>query len=167
MAMKRDKISFAAAVFMCAVFLGLGRGEAFADDFGRIVEHIEARYHVHRRHGFALGLAGTVVKFCHVGGVKDFKAAVFEDQRFVQTATDAKFDDIVESATHSGYQPLVRSYSRRSGEHTFIYARNAGKDLQLLIVNLEPDEAAVIQVTLDPDKLNEVFNNPHQFGKEF
>jgi len=165
--MKRNKINFAAAVFSCGVLLWLSPGQAFADDFGRIVEHIEARYHVHRQHRFALGLAGMVVKFWHAGGVHDFKAAVFEDQRFIQTATDAKFDEIVESATHSGYQPLVQSYSRRSGEHTFIYARNSGKNLKLLIVNLEPDEAAVIQVTLDPDRLNQVFSDPHQFSKEF
>lgn len=165
--MKRNNINFAAAVFMCSVLLWLGQGDAFADDFGRIVEHIEARYHVHRQHHFALGFAGMVVKFWHVGGVRDFKAAVFEDQRFLRTATDAKFDEIVQSATHSGYQPLVQSYSRRSGEHTFIYARSADKNLKLLIVDLEPDEAAVIQVTLDPDRLNQVLNDPHQFSKEF
>lgn len=165
--MKRNNINFATAVFLCSVLLWLGAGEACADDFGRIVEHIEARYHVHRQHRFALAFAGMVVKFWHVGGVRHFKAAVFEDQRFIQTASDAKFDEIVQSATHSGYQPLVQSYSRRSGEHTFIYARSEGKNLKLLIVSLEPDEAAVIQVTLDPDKLNQVLNDPHQFGKEF
>ena len=165
--MKRSNVNFAAAVFVCWVLLWLGPDSAFADDFGRIVEHIEARYHVHRQHRFALGFAGMVVTFCHVGGVRDFKAAVFEDQRFLETATDAKFDEIVQSATHSGYQPLVQSYSRRSGEHTFIYARNEGKNLKLLIVNLEPNEAAVIQLTLDPDKLNDVLTDPHQFGREF
>lgn len=165
--MKRNNINFAVAFFMCLVLLLLGAGDAFADDFGRIVEHIEARYHVHRQHRFALGFAGMVVKFCHVSGVRDFKAAVFDDQRFLETATDTKFDEIVQSATHSGYQPLVQSYSRRSGEHTFIYARGDGKNLKLLIVNLEPNEAAVIQLTLDPDKLSEVLNDPHQFGKEF
>ena len=47
---------------------------------------------------------------------------------------------------------MVRSYSRRTGEHSFIYARNDGKDLKLLIVNVQPNEAAVIQVKLDPEK---------------
>ena len=48
---------------------------------------------------------------------------------------------------------MVRSYSRRDGEHTYIYAQDAGKDLKLLIVSVEPDEAAVVQVKVDPDKL--------------
>ena len=138
-----------------------------ADDFGRIVHHIEARYHVHRNHRFVLAFAGLVVKFWHVGGVKSLKAAIFEDQAFLRNAADTNFDEIVHKATNSGWQPVVQSYSRRSGEHTYIYSRISGKDMRLLIVNLEPREAAVLQVKVDPDKLMKFMDDPELFGKQF
>lgn len=145
-----------ATVLACALssVLWAGTGTARAsDDFGNIVHHIEARYHVHRNHRFILGFAGFVVKFWHVAGVKNVKIALFENQRFAGSASDAELDEIVQAAGGSGWQPMVRSYSRRSGEHNYVYARYLGKDLQLLVVNLEPSEAVVVQVKVDPDKL--------------
>jgi hypothetical protein len=145
-----------ATVLACALSSVLWAGTASArasDDFGNIVHHIEARYHVHRNHRFVLGFAGFVVKFWHVAGVKNLKIALFENRRFVGGASDAELDEIVQAAGGSGWQPVVRSYSRHSGEHTFVYAKYLGKDLQLLVVNLERSEAAVVQVELNPDKL--------------
>ncbi|MGH9571254.1 MAG: hypothetical protein ACRD4F_16535, partial [Candidatus Angelobacter sp.] len=121
---------------------------------------------------FLMGCAGLVVKFWHVGGVKSLKLAIFEDQHLqaagVRDAAgaqdgagardaadvDRKLDEIVQSAGH-GWQPLVRSYSRHSGDHTYIYAQEAGKDLKLLLVNVESSEAEVIQVKVDPQRLDQ------------
>lgn len=160
--------SYRIAAIFCALFmlLWLRPQQGYADDFGRIVEHIEARYHVHQQHNLVFDLAGMVAHLGNFAGVKDLKIAFFEDERLSQTADDKKLDEIVQSSIQSGFRPLVQSYSRRSGEHTYIYAQAGGKDLKLLIVNLEPGEAAVVQMVVDPDKLNEV-SNPHEFGKDF
>ena len=125
------------------------------DDFGKIVKHIEVNYHVHRQHRFAMGLAGFVVKFWHVAGVKNFKGAIFENQPFVNAASDSRFDEVVRAAMDSGWQPMVQEWDRRSGERTYIYARDLGKDLKVLVVSLESNEAVVIQVKVNPDKLAE------------
>jgi hypothetical protein len=159
------KLNIFAVVFFAAyVTIGLSSEFLYADDFGRIVHHIEASYHVHRNHRFAMGFAGLVVKFWHVAGVRSFKAAIFEDQHLDGTDTDTKLDEIVAHASRSGWQPMVRSFSRRTGEHTYIYAQDngAGKDLKLLVVSVEQNEAAVIQVKLDPDKLEQfIEENAH------
>jgi hypothetical protein len=155
--MKRNKLNVFAVVFfaVCVVF-ALSSDTVFAyDDFGRIVNHIEANYHVHRNYRFVMGFAGMVVKCWHIGGVKNFKGALFEDQTLARSASDATLDEIVQRASQSSWRPVVRSYSRRSGEHTYIYAQEVGKDLKLLIVNVEPSEAEVIQVQVDPDKLDQ------------
>jgi hypothetical protein len=133
---------------------------AFADDdFGRIVHHIEANYHVHRQHRWVMGLAGFTVKFWHVAGVKSFKGAIFENQRFTNAASDTRFDELVRAAMDSGWQPLVQSWDRHSGERTYIYAQEVsskkGSDMKLLVVNLESNEAVVLQVKVDPKKLND------------
>lgn len=145
--------AFAAIFFTGCVVVSLSADQARADDFGRIVRHIEVNYHVHRNHRFLMGFAGLVVKFSHVGGVKGFKAAIFEDQHLDATDADARLDEIVQSASEHGWHPLVKSYSRRSGEHSYIYVQDQGKDIRMLIVSVEPNEAAVLQLKLDPDKL--------------
>jgi hypothetical protein len=113
-----------------------------------------------------MGFAGLVVKFSHVGGVKNFKAAIFENQNFMNTDADGKIDDIARHAIQDGWQPVVQSFSHRSGEHNYVFARPEGKDLKLLILNLERNEANVIQVKVDPKKLDQfldenVINHHH------
>src|SRR5882724_1778740 len=138
---KRNRLNLFAVVFFaaCLVF-SLNSDTVYAyDDFSQIVDRIEVSYHVHRNYRFAMGFAGLVVKCWHVGGVKSFKGALFEDQH-LNSVSDAKLDEIVQHASQSGWRPVVRSYSRRSGNRTYVYAQDAGKDLKLLIVNVEPNE---------------------------
>ena len=157
--MKRSKGQFlilAATILAC---LATPARAAADDDFGRIVHHIEVNYHVHRQHRWAMGLAGFTVKFWHIAGVKSFKGAIFENQPFVNAASDTRFDEIVRAAMDSGWQPLVQSWDRHSGERTYIYAQDVsskkGKDMKVLVVSLESDEAVVLQVKVDPKKLND------------
>ncbi|HET9183007.1 MAG TPA: hypothetical protein VFP59_12795 [Candidatus Angelobacter sp.] len=158
---------FAVVLFASCVALTFSPVDTVhADDFGRIVHHIEASYHVHRNHRFLMGCAGFVVHFWHVGGVKSLKLAIFEDQHLDGTNTDTKLDEIIQRASKSGWQPMVRSYSRHSGEHDYVYAQPAGKDLNLLVVNVESDEAEVIEVKIDPKKFEQFMNeNAHSSGR--
>jgi len=152
--MIRNKtLSFACGLMIVA--LAAPAQNAFAkDDFGKIVHHIETQYHVHRQHRWVMGLAGFTVKFWHIAGVKSFKGAIFENQPFVNAASDARFDEVVRAAMDSGWQPLVQSWDRHTGERTYIYAQDLGKDMKVLVVNLESNEAVVLQVKVDPKKLN-------------
>ena len=144
--------------FACGVIIALfaPAQSAFAtDDFGKIVHHIEANYHVHRQHRWVMGLAGFTVKFWHFAGVKSLKGAIFENQPFVNAASDTRFDEIVRAAMDSGWQPMVQSWDRHTGERTYIYAQDLGKDMKLLVVNLESNEAVVLQLKVDAKKLND------------
>jgi hypothetical protein len=46
--------------FLAVVLFAAPRPALAADDFGRIVHHIETQYHVHRQHRLAMGFAGLV-----------------------------------------------------------------------------------------------------------
>jgi hypothetical protein len=157
--MKRNRFSLAISGLLAATFLLAGSQPASAkDDFGKIVHHIETNYHVHRQYRWAMGLAGFTVKFWHIAGVKSFKGAIFENQQFVNTSLDRRFDEVVREAMESGWQPVVQAYDRRSGERTYIYAQDLGKDMKVLVVNLEPTEAVVLQVKVNPNKLADFVN---------
>jgi hypothetical protein len=153
--MIRNSRTFTFACLMLAAFLAPAQNAFARDDFGKIVHHIEVNYHVHRQHRWVMGLAGFTVKFWHVAGVKSLKGAIFENQLFVNTASDTRFDEVVRAAMDSGWQPLVQSWDRHTGERTYIYAQDLGKDMKLLVVNLESNEAVVLQVKVDPKKLND------------
>ena len=153
--MKRSKWHFAIASAVVLSCFGAPTQAAASDDFGKIVHHIEANYHVHRQQRWAMGLAGFTVKFWHIAGVKNFKGAIFENQPFVNAASDTRFDEVVRAAMDSGWQPLVQSWDRHTGERTYIYAQDLGKDMKVLMVSLESNEAVVLQVKVDPKKLND------------
>ncbi len=151
--MTTTKRTRTAVIVTATLLFAVLPSQARADDFGKIVHSIESNYHVHRNYRFVMGFAGFMVK-CAGGfaGVRGFKGALFENQR-LSSAPDSTLDEVVQSAGDHGWQPVVKSYSRRHNEHTYIYARQEGKDLKVLVVNVEPSEAVVIQVKINPDKL--------------
>ncbi len=133
---------------------------AFARDreFGLLVRHIESYYHARRAHrlllGFALGPANFVMRIWRPCGVKNVKLALFENPDFSDSRYDLDFPAVVRAGLRQGWQPMVQVYSRRSGERTYVFARDAGKYVKLLVATLEQDEAVVVQVHLNPDKLS-------------
>jgi hypothetical protein len=150
----------AVAFFTFCVIVTLWPREVFAsDDFNSIVHYIETQYHVHRNYPFLMGLAGMAARAWPGAGVKDVKIALFEDQQVLHTTSDRELDELIQAAGNSGWQPLVKSFSRRSGDHSYIYAKPEGRYLSLLIVNVEPSEAEVVQVKVDPNKLEEFIND--------
>ncbi|HKR96285.1 MAG TPA: hypothetical protein VJW55_13015 [Candidatus Angelobacter sp.] len=150
----KNRLLLVVALAAATLFASSPQAQA-KDDFGQIVKHIEVTYHVHRQHRWVMGMAGFVVKVSHIGGVKSFKGAIFENQPFVHAASDTRFNEVMREAMNSGWQPMVQSWDRHSGERTYIYAQDLGKDLKVLVVSLESNEAVVIQVKVDPNKLNE------------
>ncbi len=122
--MTRNKTLALACGLIIATLVAPAQNAFAKDDFGKIVHHIEANYHVHRQHRWVMGLAGFTVKVWHIAGVKSFKGAIFENQPFVNAASDTRFDEVVRAAMDSGWQPVVQSWDRRTGERTYIYAQD-------------------------------------------
>jgi hypothetical protein len=159
MTMTKSRFSLIVLSVATVAILFAAPQPAFAkDDFGKIVHHIEANYHTHRHYRFVMGLAGFTFKVSHFAGVKSFKGAIFENSEFAASGSDTRFDQVIRAAMDSGWQPMVQSYDRHSGERTYIYAQDLGKDMRLLVVNLEPTEAVVIQVKVDTNKLSDFVN---------
>ncbi len=135
-------------------------------EFSAAVRHIESTYHVHRNHRFLMWGVGMIVKVAHPEGVRSLRLAIFEDQNLSGTGDDAGFSSLLEKSLQrtsdefgtEAWQRMVRVWSRHDNERTYIYARPRGKDLELFIVSLEPDEAVVLKVRMNPDKLDEMVN---------
>ena len=137
------------------------RGRGFKD----IVKYLETTYQARKTKIPMLGLANFAIKLIRPAGVKGFKLAVFEDRNFAGDRRASSFDQVMRGAYKKDWMPMVRVNSRRDGEQkTFIYARNAGKDVQFAVVTFQEMEAVVLEVKLNPDAAARFMENPRIMG---
>lgn len=137
------------------------KGKEFKD----VVKYIETQFGVRKTHIPMLGLANFAFKLIRPAGVKGFKLAVFEDADFSNHPGNLSFNSFMREAYRKDWQPLVRVNSKREGNvQTYIYARNAGKDVQFAIVTFEEREAVVMEVKFNPDAAARFMENPKIMG---
>ena len=156
----RNRVALQFVIFVLVLAAGPATVWAMDHEFDRVVRHIESRYNARRTRIPFLGLANVFVKAAKPGGVKEFKLAVFEDQDFSVLPDITGFDADIETSLGPDWRPLVRIFSRHQGEWTRIYAREAGNDVKLLVVTIEPREATVVQVKIEPELLMKWLNHP-------
>jgi hypothetical protein len=119
-------------------------------DFDSVVRHIETGLHIQRTHVPLLGLANLVVR--SQPGVKQLDMAIFDNLDYSPPAA-ARFDEIMRDASGGGWSALLRVWSRRKSESTYIYAKPDGKDWRILLANFEPHEAVMIETRVTPEVL--------------
>lgn len=129
-------------------------------EFSAIARAVETTYHTKRNYRFPSWFAGVAVNVARPEGVGSLKMAIFEGQDFSSRPGDAALEGTIQSALAEDWRPMVRVWSKRDGEHSHIYAREIGKDIQLLIVTVEETEAVVLQVKVSAKKFAEMINDP-------
>jgi hypothetical protein len=132
-------------------------------DFDAITKHIKLYYHAKRVSIPFLGLAKFLVKIVRPAGVKSFKVAIFENLSFTDGKTDTELSLVMRNALSREWQPLVRVRSR-DGERLYVYAREAGENIKLMVVTIDRTDAVVAKVKLSPKRLSEFLNNPKILG---
>ncbi len=156
-------VFFARALFLVVFAISI-QSLARADDFGMIVGNIEKHYHAKKKKIPFLGLAGIAVKIIHPAGLKSVKFAMFEDQNFTPGERDSAFEQAVRDSLNAKWKPVVRSSSRASGNRSFVYAHESGKDIELLTVTFSPRQAIVAQAKVDPNTMAKFLDKPELLG---
>ena len=138
---------------------------ARADDaeFDAITKHLKQRFNARRVSIPFLGLAKFFVRIVRPAGVKSFKVAIFEDLNVGAGQTDAGLGLVMRGALSPEWQPLVRTRSR-AGEQVYVYAREAGENIKLMVVTIDRTDAVVARVKLSPKRLREFLDNPKILG---
>ena len=62
---------------------------------------------------------------------------------------------MVEQKLGQGWERMIRETSRHGGEQTLIFSHPEGQRMGLFILDLDGQELDVVQVSVDPDRLNE------------
>jgi hypothetical protein len=152
------------AFVLTAIMLSVATQTARADaEFDAITNHIKQHFNGKRVSIPFLGLANFFVKIVRPAGVKSFKVAIFENLNFTPGSTDAELSLVMRNALSVEWQPLVRTRSH-DGEQVYVYAREAGENIKLMVVTIDHTDAVVARVKVSPKKLSEFLNNPKILG---
>jgi hypothetical protein len=153
-------------ILVMAVLLPASLATARAEDreFQAITTHLRARYQARRKRIPFLGLASFAVRLVRPAGVKSIKVAFFEELRDHGNINHAELNTVIRAALDERWQPLMRIHSRKQGEQMFVYLRNEGQDIKLMVVSLEQNKAFIARVKLNPLTLAKWMENPKIMG---
>jgi hypothetical protein len=153
------------ALVLVATMLSIAPPAARADDpeFDAITKHIKLYYKAKRVSIPFLGLANFFVKIVRPAGVKSFKVAIFEDLNFVPGSVNSELSAVIRNALSPEWRPLVRVRSR-NGEQLYVYAREAGENIKLMVVTIDQTDAVVARVKISPKRLSEFLSTPKILG---
>ena len=132
------------------------------NDFDDLVRSMESQYGKKKVYIPMLGFANFLVKIARPAGTSDFKLAVFED---VDHGRHPEAEDLDRRFRPSGWKPFVKVVSKAGRERVHIYARESGRDHELLIATFERHEAVLVRVRVNAERLARWVNNPVVMAK--
>jgi hypothetical protein len=132
-------------------------------EYDAVVKHLKARYQAKKQRIPFLGLARFAVKLVKPAGVKSFDITIFEDLKFDSPERGRDLKSALPGLFTAEWIPLVRMSSINSDQF-LVYARETGKDIKLIIVRVEADQATVIRAKIDPETLVKFIQDPKVLG---
>jgi hypothetical protein len=121
--------------------------------FDAVVHSIEGRYHTHATRIPFAGLISLVASHATHKGVSAIHVAQFDS--FTAEVDGQELNSLVEQHLGSGWERMIRETSRTGHEQTLIFAHPEGSRMGMFIVDLDGHEMDVVQVSVDPDHLNQ------------
>lgn len=131
--------------------------------FDDVVSTLETRYQAHAVRIPFMGLVSLVAGRATHGGVSRLHVAEFE--HFSGPVDGDELNRLVEDKLGHGWARIIRETSRKGNEQTLIFARPEGKRMGLFVLDLDGHELDVVEVSVDPDHLNETIGKYGHNGK--
>jgi hypothetical protein len=129
------------------------RAVAAEGGFDGVVSSVEREYHVRASRIPFMNLVSLIAGKATRGGVGRLHIAEFE--HFTRPADGEDLNRIVEEKLGQGWSRITRSTNHHSNEQTLVFARGEGNRMGLFILDFDGNEMDVVQVSVDPDRLNE------------
>jgi hypothetical protein len=159
---------------LLAASLDFFAARAVGDDFNDVVKTIEKFYQVKHTSLPFLARAGiktatTVARIA--GGPKrqlaeagSVRVVFFEDQEFDSHGRLTSFKSSLNAVLADGWSPLVQVVAPKDEAQTYVFLRSAGEKFKVLVVNIEQRDGSVVQVTLSPQTLAMLMQDPDEMG---
>jgi hypothetical protein len=121
--------------------------------FDGVVQSIESRYHVHATRIPFLGLISVVSRKATHGGVGGLHLAEFES--FSEKVDGDELNKMVEEKLGAGWERIIRETGKQGDEQTLIFIHPEGERMGLFVLDLNGREMDVVQVSVDPNHLDD------------
>jgi hypothetical protein len=141
-------IGFVALAIPVAVLAAGGEG-----GFDGVVSSIESRYHVRAERIPFMGLISLISRKATDGGVGGLHLAEFD--HFTEPVDGEELNQMVVQKLGPGWERIIRETSRKGNEQTLVFIQPEGQRMGLFVLDLNGHEMDVVQVSVDPDHLNE------------
>ena len=121
-------------------------------DFNSVVREVQSHSRLHRVHVPFIGLARLVVWVVHPEGIHDFEFATFEGNG--DDIDGRVIGDMLARNAGEGFRPIVRVLSNRhGGEWTYVYARPAGENFEVMLATHDRSDTTVVRAVVDLERL--------------
>lgn len=154
--------SYAVCAALLLAFVLSAPSTARADDFDTVVKNVRAACGGKKVRIPFLGLAGFATKLVRPAGVKSFKLAVFEG--VTRSGDVSGLGAAIGQSLGPEWRPLVRIRAGRGAEQTYVYVRDAGDNLKVMIVTLDGEQATVIRAKVNPEAVARFARDPKILG---
>jgi hypothetical protein len=132
--------------------------------FNGVVRAIETKYHVHATHIPFLSLASFVARKATNNGVSNLHVAEFDD--FDAAMDGEELNRTVEQELGPEWQRIVRETKRNGQEQTLIFVHPEGSRMGMFVLDADGHELDVVQISVDPDHLNQSIEKYDHRGHE-
>lgn len=136
-----------AIVLVFALLVPSAVARAGDRDFDAVVKHLEQGHNAKKRGSVGLGFARLFVKIAKPAGVKSLRVAILEN--LAGAVDGSSLDRSIREQLDADWSPFIRVFSKRDGEHSFVYTRAKGDDIEFLVVVVDGDEATVVKTRVD------------------
>lgn len=152
-------------MFLAAMVFTFAAHPAKAGDreYDRVVRHLKTKYQAKKVKIPFMWIARFAVRVVRPAGVKSFNVTLFEKLSFSRATLDEEMQAAMRDSLSADWTPVFRVRSRE-GQQAYMYLREAGGDVKLILVTIEKEQAAVIRAKFSPEKLAEFMDNPKIFG---
>lgn len=130
-------------------------------EFRDVVNAISDEFHTRPIHIPLFGLVNMVTFVARPAGTKHIDLAVFENLGS-HDRDGRELGQSIRSAVGGAWKPFIQVWSRHGGreETVLVYMRTEGRDCKLLVTSIEPNEATVVQLKLNPEALQKWLTSP-------
>ena len=153
-----------AAVFLFSLFaLTATTATAGGKEYEAVAKHLKTKYQAKKVKIQMLWLSRFAVRMVRPAGVKSFSITTFENLKFTRETLDAEMQSALKNSFSADWSPIFRVRSRK-GEQAYMYAREDGSSVKVMVVTINEDKATVVRAAFSPEKLADFVNDPKILG---
>jgi len=132
-------------------------------EYDAVVRHLKTQYKAKKVNLWVMWMARAAVSMIKPAGVKSFSLTVFEHLQFSSQTLDSEMQAAMRRSYGPEWSPIFHARSR-TGDQAYMYMKDDGQNVKVVLVTIEKEQAAIIRATFSPDKLIEFINNPQILG---